>query len=201
MIRFGSISELDATKGVARVRFEEDDIVSDWLRVSVPNSASNKDEKWYDVGEHVWCLMDEHSESGLVGGSYYHEGNQPPVGDKDKRAVTFSDGTKIVYDRAAHKLTVECVGDVEVTCKNAKVTAETKVTIDSPDSQFTGDLTVDGDINASGISASGNIESSGSVKAVGQVEALSGTTGVVRLSTHMHATAAPGPPSPPTPGT
>lgn len=201
MIRYGSISELDPVKGVARVKFEEDDIVSDWLRISVPNTSANKDESWYDVGEHVWCMMDENAESGIIAGSYYHESNTPPVGNKDKRAITFSDGTKIIYDRSSSTLTIECVGDVTVQCVNANVTASSKVTVDTPTAEFTGDVSVQGSVSANGLTSSGEVQATGAVKAGGQVIALNGTPGAVRLSTHNHPTAPSGPVSPPTPGT
>lgn len=207
MLRFGIISEIDSAKGVARVKFEEDDIVSDWLRISVPNASTNKDESWYDVNEPVWCMMDEHAETGVIGGSYYHEGNQPPIGDKDTRGITFSDGTKVSYNRSSHELMIDCVGDVIIRCKNATVQAESTVKVDVPSAQFTGNVQVDGTVTANGMTSNGNvqangdIESSGAMKAGGQVEALSGTPGVVRLTTHNHPTAPTGPVSPPTPGT
>lgn len=56
--------------------------------------------------------------------------------------------------------------------------------------EVTGDIKSDGDIEADNIQASGDIEASGDIKTL-----------LVNLGTHVHPTAAPGPPSPPTPGT
>lgn len=188
MIRYGIISEIDPAKGVARVKFEEDGIVSDWLRISVPNTAENKDERWYDLNEPVWCIMDEHAETGVIGGSYYHEGNTPPIGDPNKRAVTFSDGTKIIYDRAASLLEVSCVGDVIIKCVNATVQASTKVTVDAPDSEVTGNLKVNGNLDVDGDSSSqGSISAQGAIQSQTEVQA-----GVIKLTSHKHTGVQPG---------
>lgn len=206
MLRFGNITEIDAAKGLARVSFDEDGIVSDWLPIAVKGSKENKHESWYDVGDFVACMMDNNIEDGVVLGAIYDENNTPPVGNKDVEAKTFSDGTVIKYDRSSSTLTIECTGDVNVSCVNANVTASTKVTIDSPDSEFTGDVSVQGQLSASTLSSSGDVQangeikSDGAVKAGGQVVALDGTPAAVHLTTHNHPTAPTGPISPPTPG-
>lgn len=205
MIRFGNITEIDAAKGRARVHFEEDDLVSDWLPMAVKSSKSNKHESWYDVGDFVACMMDQHSEDGVIVGAIYDDNNIPPIGNPDVEAKTFSDGTVIKYDRSSSTLTIECVGEVTVQCTNATVQAD-QVTIDAPQSEFTGDVSVQGQLSAAGLTssgdvqASGDIQSDGAVKAGGQVTALFGTPAQVRLSTHNHPTAPTGPISPPTPG-
>jgi phage baseplate assembly protein V len=197
MLRFGNITEIDAAKGRARVHFEEDGIVSDWLPMVVKSSQQNKHESWYDVGDFVACMMDEHIEDGVIVGAIYDDNNAPPIGNKDVEAKTFSDGTVIKYDRSSSTLTVECVGDVIIQCVNASVTASGQVTVDTPTATFTGDVNIQG-----GVSATGNIETQGSVEAIGDVVANNVTPlTAVHLITHMHPTAAPGSPSPPTPGT
>lgn len=185
---------MDSAKGVARVKFEEDDIVSDWLRISVPNASTNKDESWYDVNEPVWCMMDEHAETGVIGGSYYHEGNQPPIGDKDTRGITFSDGTKVTYNRSSHELTIDCIGDVIINCKNATVTADTLVKVDCPSSQFTGDVQVDGNISVSGnASSDGDMTVQGGIHATGAIESNTQVkVGLINLTTHKHSGVQPG---------
>lgn len=188
MIKYGIISELDPQKGVARVQFEEDDIVSDWLRISVPNTSNNKDETWFDINEPVWCMMDEHSESGIIGGSYYHEGNTPPIGNKDKRTVTFSDGTKVIYDRSASTLTVDCVGDVLVKCVNATVEASEKVTLDTPESEFTGNVTIEGNL-----AIQGDANSEGSLNVTGAISSdTEVSVGLINLTLHKHSGVQPG---------
>lgn len=205
MIRFGNITEIDPAKGRARVHFEEDDLVSDWLPMAVKSSKANKHESWYDVGDFVACMMDQHAEDGVIVGAIYDDNNTPPIGNKDVESTTFSDGTVIKYDRSSSTLTIECVGEVTVQCTNATVQAD-QVTIDTPTAQFTGDVSVQGELSANGLTSSGDvqatgdIQSNGAMKAGGQVVALDGTPAAVHLTTHNHPTAPTGPISPPTPG-
>lgn len=107
MLRFGNITEIDAEKGRARVHFEEDDIVSDWLPMVVKSSRDNKHESWYDVGDFVSCLMDKNVEDGVIIGAIYDDNNLPPIGNKDIEAKTFSDGTVVQYDRSSHTYSIE----------------------------------------------------------------------------------------------
>lgn len=197
MLRYGIISEIDTQKGVARVKFEDDEIVSDWLRCSVPGTLKNKWEFPYSINEPVWCMMDEHSEDGVIGGAYYHEGNLPSIKDENKQGVTFYDGTTVIYDTQSNKLEIKCVGDVTVECINALVKASTKVTVDTPNSEFSGNVKVKGGLSVDGSTESqGSISTNGNVRAQGLVEA--GPTGSsVKLNTHVHA----GSGVPPTPNT
>lgn len=202
MLRFGKISEIDAVKGLARVHFEEDDIVSGWLKVSIPNSSKIKDETWFDVNEPVWCMMDENAEQGVIGGSYYDSNSTPTVGNKDIRRTTYEDGTYVEYNRSTHEFTIKSAGNVTIICKNATITAEQTVTIDCPSSTFTGDVEIQGLLQGTGGLFSGTIKAQGDIKAGLEVVARNGVPGMsVKLSTHNHPTAAPGAPSPPTPNT
>lgn len=148
MIRYGKISEVDASKGRARVNFEEDEIVSDWLPISMPTTLGNRFEFWPDVNMFVWCIMDENSEDGVIGGALYDDDNTPPVGDEDKSVITFKDGTTVTYDRSSSELTIECVGDIIIKCVNATIEASGGVTVDTPQATFTGSIEANGDITA-----------------------------------------------------
>lgn len=193
MIKYGHISEVDASAGRARVNFVEDDIVSDWLAVSVQASLGNQVEFWPEVNTFVWCIMDENAEDGVIGGAIYDDSNKPPVGNKDKSVITFKDGTKVEYDTSTSKLTIDCAGEVIVK-------AAIKVRVDAPGAEFTGDITVEG-----GLSVNGGIDTSGSITATGEVHSdaqVSAGVGpaAVNLSTHVHVTPS-GTSSSPTPGT
>lgn len=110
MLKFGIISEVDASKGLARVNFDDDNIVSGWLPVSVQKGLNDKFFAMPDVNEHVWCVMDDNAENGVIGGSIYSAASQPAGGGADLVAVQFSDNNRVEYDRANHKLTIT-VGD------------------------------------------------------------------------------------------
>jgi phage baseplate assembly protein V len=173
-LRFGRISEVDTAKGLVRVTFPDDNIVSPWMSAVMQNTKDTKFSSPFDVQEHVVCAMDEDCEAGVVLGALYSKAAQPSITD-GKYGVTFKDGSTVVFDPANGKLTVDAKGTVEI--KGAP-----KVVVDC-------DLEVKGKIDATG-----------NVTADGEVTARATSTNV-KLSTHMHPTAATGPPSPPTPGT
>lgn len=169
MLRFGTITEADASNGTARVKFEEDGIVSAPLPVIQRAVSGDKFFSLPSPGDQVVCLMDEHAETGAVLGSVYSSAQAPPSGAAaGSVVVVFEDGTRVEYDKTGPKIKIEINGDVEVSCDTLKVVGDLDVT--------------------------------GAVSANGEVTARA-TSLNVALSTHMHPTAAPGPPSPPTPGT
>lgn len=113
-LRFGTISKIDADKGLARVSFEEDGIESAWLPVLQKKTLKDKHFHIPDKDEHVACLMDEHAENGVILGAVYSK-NENPGGVKgaDKVGVEFESGDAIEYDRGANKLKVK-TGTTEV---------------------------------------------------------------------------------------
>ncbi len=106
MLKFGVISDVDPVKGLVRVNFDDDEIVSNWIPVSVPRAADDEFAFPYDKNDHVWTVMDEHCENGVVGGSIYDAKKKPSLGAPDLFYIKFKDGTVIKYDRAAHALTI-----------------------------------------------------------------------------------------------
>ena len=194
MLKFGHIDKIDAGTGRARVRFENNELQSDWLPMVVRKTKADKDFFMFDEGDHVACMMDERCNNGVILGAIYDETNKPEGRTKDVVGVTFSDGSKVEFDRATGNYTLDMKGAVRI--KGAP-----KVTVDC-------DLQVNGTVKAQGIESSGSVKASGKVEADGNIESKAdvraGTvtpTTTVKLLTHVHPTAAPGPASPPTPGT
>lgn len=200
MLRLGTVCDKNSAKCLLRVEFSEDDITSDWLPMCVPAGAKNSFFAMPDIGEQVACLMDERCENGVVMGAIYSKSVQPKQAGDDVSSAVFSDGTKVVYNRSSHLLLVETVGDitiktsanVSVECKNVSVqctNATVKATatkIDSPNSEFTGNVKVGGGLNVTGNSAiTGSIVTNGAIMAAGDVRAGSGAVG---LLTHIHPT-------------
>lgn len=149
MLRFGIISEADHNKGLVRVKFAEDDVVSGWLPVIQKSTLKNKSYHTYDVNEHVCCLMDENAEHGAVLGAVYSKNETPgSVKGGDVQGVQFEDGTKVSYNRSTHELKIECTGDVKVICKNATIDADTAVEITAPQVNIDGQLNVTKDIKS-----------------------------------------------------
>ena len=125
--RFGYVSAYDEKKHMAKITFpDKNDLVSGWLPIAVRNSLKNHDEHHFDIGEHVFCVMQGNGlESGCVLCAIYDDKNKPPVHNQNERAVTYEDGTTIIYDRENKKLKINCVGDIEIHAdKNIKLTAE-----------------------------------------------------------------------------
>ena len=115
--RFGYVSDYDPARHMARIQFpDKDNLISGWIPVSVRNSLRNHDEHHLDIGEHVFCVMQGNGlESGCVVCAVYDDTNKSYVGDKDKRAINFSDGTSIIYDRANNELNVNSVKNINLT--------------------------------------------------------------------------------------
>lgn len=106
MLKFGKISDIDTANGLARVNFEEDGIVSDWLHVSVKKSLKNKESFPYDINEPVWCILDEDWENGIIGGAIYNEETLPQTNGADLYVFEIEGGGIIKLDRSAKKLSI-----------------------------------------------------------------------------------------------
>lgn len=198
-MKFGIVTERNPDNCKVRVRFTENNIVSGWLFVLVSTSKDNKHFYLPDVNEQVVCMMDANLETGVVLGAIYSKVDTVPAGvGEDVEAMVFSDGTVVKYDRGAHRLTIDCAGDITVTCQNADVTASDGATITTPTLTVDGSLTVTGSSTMQGnIEVSGNVTATGNLEATGDVKA--GPGGLITLLLHKHPTAAPGAPSPPIP--
>ena len=102
-LRWGVISKFDAEKYLAKVNFEEDNLVSGWLQVLTPSTQDTKIESPVEVGSMVCCLTDEYMERGVILGSAYNETDTADAKNKDKYQVKYSDGSIEQYDQSAHK--------------------------------------------------------------------------------------------------
>ncbi len=204
------ICEVDAAKGLAKVHFQDDDVPSGWLPMSVQKSLKDKWSFPFDVNEHVWCLMDEHCEYGVIGGAIYNEKDQPAGAGEVKLVIQFADNSSIEYDRnnktlsllikgdikviADEKVSVECkeaeitvtntakvkANDVNVEAQGNAVVKASSVKIDAPNAQATGNLDVTGNITAAAVTASGDVKA-----------------GAISLLTHKHTAPSGGGPTSP----
>jgi phage baseplate assembly protein V len=202
MIRFGQVTEIDPAKGLCRVNFQDDGIVSAPIPVLQLFSFKNKGSRVFDINEHVACLMDENCEHGVVLGAIYDTGNQPDGATADKLRVKFQDGASFEYDRSngtlnidgIKKLIVTAQTDVKINvpvvnveCQNATVKADATVTIDTPTTTVTGLLvaaaiqTQPGAGGSGKLTITGDVEVSGKIDAVGEVK-----SGSIGLTSHKH---------------
>lgn len=182
MLRFGNITEFDPAKGYARVRFLDDEIVSDWLQVIVSNSLQNKYFHSFDVNEQVACLMDENLEDGVVLGAVFSDSISPDGGSKDIVRVKFSDDSSIEYNRATHEYNIDIKGKINIK-SDSEVNIETQVA--KIDAEMV-------DITATNISITGETEIDGDLNVTGDITATNVKAGTIDLKTHVHAGVAAG---------
>lgn len=197
MLRFGNISEIDVNTGYARVRFTDNEIVSDWLQVVVMGAISTKFFHTFDINEQVVCLMDENDEEGVIIGALYNNGTPPKDGDKDVVSVNFPDGSVISYNRDSHEYDIDIKGKVNITStgetsiKAESVSLEAMTVDITAMTNITGNLVVSGSVTAASISApvisAGGLGiSGGNLTTTGTVTAEDVKSGAISLKTHKH---------------
>lgn len=109
IMRVGVVSSVDPEAGTVRVAFKDRDNMESYdLPVLVKNTLENRDYWMPDIDEQVLCVfLPIGLESGFVLGSFYTEKVTPPAAELSKRVIEFKDGTRIEYDRDAHKLQID----------------------------------------------------------------------------------------------
>jgi len=116
ILRLGTVEEADYAK--ARVRIRCGDLLTGWLPWMT--GRAGKDLDWWapDIGEQVMVLSPsgEPAQGAVLLGAYQDSAPAPET-DGNKRTVVFEDGTKVTYDRSAHKLDVLIKGEAEVVIK------------------------------------------------------------------------------------
>jgi len=207
MLRFGHISEMDAVKGMARVKFDgEDGVVSYWLPLSMPGVVDGKFMMPYNINEHVWCMMDENLEYGVIGGAIYDAANNNSGGANNKIRLQFVGGLFVQYDRQSNTLAIGGTGDINIdingtgkgkvnikcnqavieSLTDAEVKAATVIKLTAPAVLCSGTLQATSIGIGTAPPASGNIEVSGNMNVTGKVEANEVKEGTIRLGTHKH---------------
>lgn len=115
MIQFGIISEMDSSKGSARVQLLEDESVTGFLQIIYNKTSSDKFFHSLDVGDQVACVVDENREYGVIMGSVYSDGDETDDSFEDGVfKVLFSDGSFIVYDKNTGEYTLDTIANVNV---------------------------------------------------------------------------------------
>ncbi len=217
MLKFGRITEINASNGLARVNLDGEDIVSNWLPISVLRSKGDQVTFPFSVNEHVWCMMDENCEYGVIGGAIFDSKNTPSGAAEKRLVIRMSNGSQITFDGNGGTLSIDCTGDVSVKGQKVSVEGATEVeiksavkvtvtapmtSIDSAAVDISGNVVITGTLTAASIATTGGgaIETEGILKAA-SIEATGDVTaGTVSLKTHVHTSASPGnPTSPPTP--
>lgn len=198
MLKFGRICEVDAVNGLGKVHFTQENIVSDWLPFSVPISLDDQVQFPVHITQHVWCMMDDRCEDGVIGGAIYDTGNLPVDGDADIVRVKFVGGLSVEYNRndkslsikGTGKIDIDVTGDVTVKCNKAVIDADTeieakaltKITLQAPIVEATAILKA----ASIQIAGGGTMTSDGDIITTGKVTASEVSEGAIRLGTHKH---------------
>ena len=202
LFKIGDVSSIDPSKGTARVVFDDEDSLNSYdLPVMQRNTFGNHDYQMPEIGEDVLVMfLGPGQEDGFIIGSFYAGEVTPPESSADKRTVVFKDGTRFSYDRASHVFTATIEGSeivfdrqngsvkvpqgVTINCVKADVHASSKVTIDTPNTEVTGNMLVKGKITGQGgmaISGGSGATVDGSIQTTGDVVAAG-----ISLDTHTH---------------
>jgi phage baseplate assembly protein V len=200
-LEFGIITEIDFTSGLARVKFMDDGLVSAPLKISVMRSGPDQFIFPFDVNEHVWCLMDDECEYGVIGGAIFDEGNKPPDVSKGILKLKFADSSAIEYNRNSHILSFDIQGKVNINCKEANLTCTDSANITAPQTNIDGILNITGAANIQGVVSVGGLAgiSGGPVEASDAVinaKSIAVTddikAGEISLKQHTHTSAGSG---------
>lgn len=207
----GTVSAIDPKTVRARVRLpDHDNLRTWWLDVMQNNTYKNKDYCMPDVGEQVKVLMTPDGVEGVILGAVYSGKDMPVISDPDRRRTDFADGTFVEYDRknnamaiggAIKTLTITTRSDitlqtdtqVTVIAQDSATVKTQKATIDSPETEITGNVTIKknllvegsitgkGGMSISGGSGGAAATITGSLTATGDISA-----GGTSLKRHEH---------------
>lgn len=207
----GTVSDIDETHARVRVRLPgRGNLHTWWLDVLQCNTQNNKDYWLPDIGEQVRLLLDEYAEDGVVLGSTYSSQDRPSISDRNRRRADFADGAWIEYDRKNSALaiggaiktlsihthsdiTVQTDTQVTVIAKESATVRTRHATVDSPETDITGNATVKGNLLVEGgITGQGGMTISGAKG--GPAATITGTlqasgdirSAAVSLENHAH---------------
>ncbi|WP_197419566.1 phage baseplate assembly protein V [Burkholderia sp. TSV86] len=166
LIRYGVIVGVDLVN--ARVMCDVGGLTTDWLPWHTGRAGKTRHWSAPTVGEQVIVFAPSGETTlGFVLPSFYQDAYPAPSNSADVDMVQFADGSTVRYDSASHALTVNVVGDgsVVVNCQVATVRAAASVTLDTPQTNVTGNLSVKGSMNVQGEGAGGAVSTfAGSIK-------------------------------------
>jgi len=126
MLKYGIICEVDNAKGLARVHFDEIDIVSGWLSLPTQSTKGNKHFVPIAVTTQVAVLMHPDGEQGEIIKAIWSDQDTPPSwADENTQGIEFEDGTIIQYIVSTHKLNVQLCsgGSIETNGENEVIKA------------------------------------------------------------------------------
>lgn len=117
--RIGEITQIFPEKAMARVHFDDVEMLSDELHILVKRAIGTKDYWMPKVGDKVLCMFVDDN-TGFVVGSWYAD-DEPlpcdvsPSRSDDIRAVELENGSKFTFDVKNNNVTIDCTKDISIT--------------------------------------------------------------------------------------
>lgn len=158
IIRFGTIADVDVAN--ARVTCNVGGLTTDWLPWHAGRAGTTRRWSAPTQGEQVIVFAPGGDTTlGFVMPGFYQDNHPAPSSSADVDMTQFPDGSTVQYDSASNTLTVNVAGNgnVVVNCKVATVKADTSVTLDTPQTNLTGNLSVKGSMDIQGQGAGGAV--------------------------------------------
>jgi phage baseplate assembly protein V len=141
LIRLGTIAEVDHAKALCRAQCG--DLKSDWLPWLERRTGKTRTWNPPTMGEQcLWLSPSGNTDGGgcIVTGLYTVNA---PSHDPNETLTVFPDGAQVRYNHDTGALNVSGI-------KTAIVQAADHVTVDCPESTFTGNVTIEGDLTVKG---------------------------------------------------
>ncbi len=124
LIRIGVVTEID--EDTWRVRVASGELDTTWLRWNAQRAGAFSIWMPPSIGEQVWLVcIGGNPETAIIGGSLYSNDHPATGSTKNEMVVTAPDGARFFYNADAGALEVSGI-------KSARVSAEVKITLDSP---------------------------------------------------------------------
>lgn len=140
----GVVEEADYDAATARLRVG--DLLTGPLAMGFTRAGPDRDYHPYEIGEQVVALCPSgEPTNGVIIAAINSDAHPPAHASADMRAIDFSDGAKVSYDRAAQHMIVDLQGGT------LEVIASGGIAI-TGDITLTGKLTASGDVIADGVS-------------------------------------------------
>lgn len=166
MLRIGSVSEVDYTRARVRILFGGT-LKTGWIPWLT--ERAHNDISWWapEVNEQVMVFSPRGDfRQGVVLGAIFQNAYPAPANRETLRITKYADGTIVQYDRAAHRLLVNCVGEVDidaatkavVQADEVDVLAAENVKIQAAQISIIGPVSIQGNVSIQGtVSATGTI--------------------------------------------
>ena len=112
MLVFGKISKINIDADEVKLKLEEYDTETVWLKIPHLWTINNKSNRTLEVKALAAAILNEDMTEGILLGVLYNDKDRILVEYKGKDYVRFSDGVMVLHEPDSKKLKI--IGDVEV---------------------------------------------------------------------------------------